>query len=212
VIHRIKWIFKSLPLKKKHIHRHWLSYADDRSVLEGHNYLAQRSKVIMSKLGLFSYINFDSVLSHAEIGRYSCIGPETWVGGIGKHPTDRKSTHRMFYSDNNLAWHGFAYTKNFTEIQKTVIGNDVWIGARCTVLDGVKIGDGAIVATGSVVVKDVEAYAIVGGVPAKLIRKRFNPASIEKLLIERWWDKTEQEIRSMALAGEFSGTYDREMK
>ncbi len=207
MLHRIKWIIRSLFLKKKHIYRHWLSYADESSVLEGHNYLAQRAKIIKSKMGFFSYVNFDSVLSHAVVGRYSCIGPESWVGGIGKHPTDWRSTHRMFYSDNNRAWCGYAYAQEFTEVEKTTVGNDVWIGARCTILDGVTIGDGAIIATGSVVVKDVAPYSIVGGVPAKLIKKRFNSEIIENLLNEKWWDKSKEEVRSMTHEGLFNGEY-----
>jgi chloramphenicol O-acetyltransferase type B len=208
--HRIKWVFRSLLLKKKNIHRHWLSYADEESMLEGHNYLAQRSKVLNSKLGLFSYINFDSVLSHADVGRYTCIGPGTWVGGLGRHPVDWKSTHRMFYSSNNKAWSGYAYTNDFIEVEKTIVGNDVWIGARCTILDGVKVGNGAIVAAGSMVVRDVAPYSIVGGVPAKFIKNRFDLKSIKKLQAEKWWEKSKEEVRAVALSGGYTGRYGEE--
>ncbi|EPZ37468.1 transferase hexapeptide repeat containing protein [Anoxybacillus ayderensis] len=68
------------------------------------------------------------------------------------------------------------------------IGNDVWIGANSIVLDGVKIGDGAIVAAGAVVTKDVPDYAIVGGVPARVIRYRFNEEIIKQLKVIKWWD------------------------
>lgn len=69
-----------------------------------------------------------------------------------------------------------------------VIGNDVWIGYEAVILAGVKIGDGAIIGTRSVVTKDVPPYTIVGGVPAKPIRKRFSDDTIAALLAERWWD------------------------
>ena len=69
-----------------------------------------------------------------------------------------------------------------------VIGNDVWIGYEAVILAGVKIGDGAIIGTRSVVTKDVPPYTIVGGVPAKTIRKRFSDDTIATLLAERWWD------------------------
>ena len=69
-----------------------------------------------------------------------------------------------------------------------VIGNDVWIGHNATIMAGVKIGDGAIIATNSTVVKDVEPYAIVGGNPASEIKKRFQKSIIEKLLELKWWD------------------------
>lgn len=70
----------------------------------------------------------------------------------------------------------------------TVVGNDVWLGRECVVMPGVTIGDGAIVAACSVVAKDVEPYTIVGGNPARLIRKRFSQELIELLLLLRWWD------------------------
>jgi len=205
--HRILWLIRAYFLKNKNIFCHWLSYVDKESVLGGHNYLAQRSKVIKSKLGLFSYINFDSVISNSEVGRFCCIGPESWVGGIGSHPTDWKSTHRMFYSSNNSAWKGFAYKNDFTEVKKTIVGNDVWIGARCTILDGVTIGDGAIIATGSIVVKDVAPYSIVGGVPAKQIKKRFDDETISALLAEKWWDIPINEIKRLSQNGDFYNKY-----
>lgn len=70
-----------------------------------------------------------------------------------------------------------------------VIGSDVWIGARAAILEGVTIGDGAVVAAGAVATKDVPPYAIVGGVPAKIIKYRFDEETIKKLLELKWWDK-----------------------
>lgn len=70
----------------------------------------------------------------------------------------------------------------------TIIGNDVWIGNSVTFMQGIKVGDGAIIATNSVVTKDVPPYAIVGGNPAQVIRYRFEPETIEKLLEIKWWD------------------------
>jgi carbonic anhydrase/acetyltransferase-like protein (isoleucine patch superfamily) len=72
----------------------------------------------------------------------------------------------------------------------------VWIGVGATVLDGLRIGDGAIVGAGAVVVKDIEPYAIYGGVPARLIRRRFSDDDIELLLGFRWWDRDEDWLRS----------------
>ncbi|MCI8497705.1 MAG: CatB-related O-acetyltransferase [Clostridiales bacterium] len=75
-----------------------------------------------------------------------------------------------------------------------IIGNDVWIGFEAVILAGVTIGDGAIIGTRAVVTKDVPPYTIVGGVPAKTIRKRFDDAAITKLLKMRWWDWPEEKI------------------
>lgn len=76
-----------------------------------------------------------------------------------------------------------------------VIGNDVWIGFEVVILAGVKIGDGAIIGTRAVVTKDVPPYSIVGGIPAKVIRKRYSPDIIEQLLSLRWWDWTKDRIK-----------------
>ena len=76
-----------------------------------------------------------------------------------------------------------------------VIGNDVWIGYEAVIMSGVKIGDGAIIGTRALVTKDVPPYAIVGGVPAKPIRRRFDDETIEKLLTLRWWDWDYEKIR-----------------
>ena len=76
----------------------------------------------------------------------------------------------------------------------TVIGNDVWIGNGATIMQGVKIGDGAIIGTNSLVTKDVEPYTIVGGNPAKEIRKRFDDETIQILLALKWWDWDVQKI------------------
>ena len=77
----------------------------------------------------------------------------------------------------------------------TVIGNDVWIGYEAVIMSGVKIGDGAIIGTRAVVTKDVPPYTIVGGVPAKPIRKRFDDATIEKLEAICWWNWGEEKIK-----------------
>lgn len=72
---------------------------------------------------------------------------------------------------------------------KVVIGNDVWIGAYAKIVEGVRIGDGAVIAAGAVVTKDVPPYAIVGGVPAKIIKYRFEEKQIKQLLELKWWNK-----------------------
>jgi hypothetical protein len=204
MMHRLRWLLRLRRLAGEATFGHWLSWVDEASTLEGHNYLAQRAKVIRSHLGLFSYVNYDSIVSNSHIGRYTCIGPASWVGGLGQHPIDRRSTHRMFYSDENKAWSGFCYAENFSENKRTSVGNDVWIGARCMVMDGVHIGDGAIIAAGAVVTANVAPYSIVGGIPAREIRKRFDQNTIDYLLNERWWDKNETSVRLMAIDGGFS--------
>ena len=82
--------------------------------------------------------------------------------------------------------------------QKTIIGNDVWIGERALIKGGIKIGDGAVIGMGSVVTKNVPPYAIVAECPARIIRKRFDEQLIEKLLKIKWWDFDEEIIQNYA--------------
>jgi len=79
-----------------------------------------------------------------------------------------------------------------------VLGNDVWIGANTLIMGGIKVGDGAIIGAGAVVTKDIPAYAIAVGCPAKVIRYRFDEPTIGRLLALQWWNKPDQEIRNLA--------------
>ena len=83
------------------------------------------------------------------------------------------------------------------KLKKTIIGNDVWIGQRVVVKSGCRIGDGAVVGAGAVVTKDVPPYAIVGGVPAKVIRMRFSEDIIERLKEIKWWDYSDDRLKAI---------------
>ena len=78
----------------------------------------------------------------------------------------------------------------------TVVGHDVWIGSEAIVMPGIEIGHGAVIGTRAVVTRDVEPYAVVGGVPARTIRHRFPPEQVEALLRIRWWDWPDDQIRA----------------
>jgi len=147
-------------------------------------------------LGDFSYIANGGRVNNAEVGKFCSIGPDVRIG-LGKHPIRNfVSTHPAFYSQTNASGVSFADRNTFVESERVIIGNDVWIGQGVIVCDGVHIGDGACVAAGAVVSKDVEPYALVGGVPARLIRYRFNTDTIDRLLELRWWDKDTSWIRA----------------
>lgn len=144
--------------------------------------------VAYSSVGSFTYISNDSRIYYAKIGKFCSVGQNVLIG-LGQHPINHLSTSPLFYSIANLHKFEAFYRKQPIEEYKTVnIGNDVWIGTRAIILDGVTIGDGAIIATGAVVTKDVEPYAIVGGVPAKHIKYRFEEPVRKQLIALRWWD------------------------
>lgn len=125
---------------------------------------------------------------HLIIGKFCQFAPSvTFIRNGANHKVSGFSTFPF-----NIFGHGWErYTPALEELPlkgDTVVGNDVWLGTEAMILPGIKIGDGAIIAARSVVSKDVEAYTIVGGNPAKPIRKRFSEEIIEELLRVRWWD------------------------
>lgn len=127
-----------------------------------------------------------------SIGSFSSIAPHVIIAA-GNHPINFKSTSSILYNEKR----GFI-SKN-KDISKQVadvtIGNDVWIASNVIILPGVNISDGAIVAAGSVVNKDVPPYSIVAGVPAKVKKYRFDNITIECLLQEKWWEWSDDKIK-----------------
>lgn len=147
-------------------------------------------------LGDYSYIAGNSQISNARIGKFCSIGPN-FCCGLGIHPTNGISTSPMFYSVAKQ--NGITLTKEdkIEETKQTVIGNDVFIGTNVTILDGVTIGAGVVIGAGAVVVNDIPDYAVAVGVPAKVVKYRFEKEKIEKLLQMRWWDWELSKLQSI---------------
>lgn len=137
------------------------------------------------KIGKYTMIHMNSRLENVVIGNYCSIAHNVMIG-LGEHPIDNFSTSSYFYdSKKTVLENGFHRFKTIN------IGHDVWIGAGAIVLNGINIGNGSIIAAGSVVTKDIPDYAIVIGVPAKVFKYR----NIDKLKIENeWWQLDFKEI------------------
>lgn len=145
--------------------------------------VAAHASVSNTKIDDFSSIGRYSKVVYTDIGKYCAISWDTTINAIS-------------HSYSNLTVNAFPYVphvggfvkERIQEYEKVVIENDVWVGANCVIMPGVKIGNGAIVGAGAVVTKNVPDYAIVVGSPAKIIKYRFSEDVIDKLLIAKWWD------------------------
>ena len=134
------------------------------------NRIGKNTNLNYCSLGDYSYVEKNSDLNFCSIGKFTSIGPNFKVGQ-GIHPTNFLSTHPNFYSKLPHVINPFSNIQRFQENRNTIIGNDVWIGANVLVNDGINIGNGAIIGAGAVVIKDVAPFSIVGGVPAKTLKK-----------------------------------------
>ena len=158
------------------------------STFEGANAIYDHSN-FSGEIGYGSYIgNNCSIIG--TIGRFTSIAAEV-KNTLGVHPfaTPYATTSPMFYSVNKQSGLTFAKEQLFDEMRSPItIGNDCWIGQRVFFVGGLIIGDGAVVLAGAIVTKDVPPYAIVGGVPAKILRYRYDEETIKFLLEKKWWD------------------------
>lgn len=150
------------------------------------------------KIGRYSYISHDSQVVLTKIGSFCSISDHVSIGGA-EHPYSWVSTSPVF-EDVKGCIIKKKLIKHLMDDQKiTCIGNDVWIGHSAIVKAGVTIGDGAVVGAGSVVTKDIPPYAIVGGVPAKIIKYRFDESVVNQLIETKWWNLSDEFIESIAV-------------
>lgn len=176
---------------------------NQKSGFEGKNVIGENT-IFSGYIGRGSYIGPDCII-RAKVGRYTCIGSNVKVIDSVHPTTGFVSIHPMFYSAQKQNGYTYISKQKFEEMKiipgegvPVVIGNDVWIGNSALLMGGVKIGDGAVVAAGAVVTKDINDYEIVGGIPAKLIRKRFDDRQIEALQAIQWWNRDETWIEDHA--------------
>ncbi len=150
------------------------------------------SKFYRSEIGKYSYVGTHTFITNTHIGNFTSISGNCYIGGTC-HPLNWVSSSPVFHKWENILHTNFAKFE-YDIFQETYIGNDVWIVEACKIKAGVHIADGAVIGMGSVLTKDVGPYEIWAGNPAKLIRKRFDDETIEKLLNTRWWNFDEDKV------------------
>ncbi|MBC2656976.1 type B chloramphenicol O-acetyltransferase [Pseudomonas sp. MSSRFD41] len=134
------------------------------------------------------YLPPDEGVDQLIVGSFCSIGSGAAfiMAGNQGHRNEWVSTFPFYWMSEEPA---FAGAQNGYEgAGDTVIGNDVWIGSEAVIMPGIKVGDGAVIGTRALVTRDVEPYAIIGGNPAKTIRKRFDERAVQMLLEMKWWD------------------------
>lgn len=134
-------------------------------------------------IGKHNYIARRDSLYNVEVGNYCCFGPDIHIGGM----------------QHSYWWYSMSpiLSDECKTPERTIIGNDVWLGAGCIIKQGVKIGDGAVVGAGSFVNKDVEPFSIVVGSPAKLLKYRFGEDVREAIINSGYWDKDPEEAKQI---------------
>lgn len=175
-----------------------------KTFFAGFNMIGAGSDIDYSSIGYATYIGKNTFLPNCQIGAYCSIAHNVQLLAFTHPSSEFVSTHPSFFSLQMQA--GFTYVNeqlfkeclyyDFHNKVMAKIGNDVWIGANVIIMGGIEIGDGAIVAAGSVVTKNVMPYEIVGGVPAKTIKMRFNEEEVKFLKEIKWWEKDNNWILS----------------
>lgn len=167
-----------------------------RSRLGRYTEVGARTRLDDVVMGDYSYVVNDADIASAEIGRFCSIAAMTRLNP-GNHPTWRASQSHFTYRASAY-FPGEADEEAFfawRRAQRLTLGHDVWIGHGAIVLAGRSVGTGAVVAAGAVVTKDVPAYAIVAGVPARIVKWRFSPDIAARLEALAWWDWSHAALR-----------------
>ncbi len=152
-------------------------------ILYEYSRVAENASIRHTEVDLYSSLGRYSKITHTKIGKYCSIAWDVTINAVG-HEIHKLTTHSFARRPD----FGFGVKTDTRIYKEVIIKNDVWIGANSVIMPGVTIGNGAIVGAGAVVTKDVPDYAIVVGIPAKVIKYRFSEEIINRLLELKWWD------------------------
>jgi len=183
----IKELLMSRGVEKDKIEPYWHNFS--------HHFDRKARRFGNCEVGKYSYFKGNTTIWNANIGSFCHIGDNCIIGQAGHDPNLITTYPLRYHFSNEISDCALDFTGDRKKLnKKTIIKNDVYIGESVVVVAGVTIGNGAVIASKSLVTKDVDDYVIVGGVPAKLIRTRFKNDQIDTLLKIRWWDSQESEI------------------
>lgn len=154
------------------------------------------SNIVNTIMGRHSFCGYNCEITYCEIGSFTSIANGVIIGG-GMHPIQWVSMSPAFYAGRDSINMKYAEHERET-LNKTIVGHDVWIGQNVLVKQGVTIGTGSVVGMGSVVTKDVPAYSIVAGNPAKVIKMRFSDEVSVQLLDSQWWNLSDEKLKKYA--------------
>lgn len=191
--HFVKGWFKNLTNKKISN----FAFVSSTNIISKCAKINRFVKIKHSEVGNYSYIGPNCDITNTTIGRFCSIADNCRIG-TASHTLNNISSSPIFTLKNNATdtiWVKESIKHN-NEVKPVKIGNDVWIATHVIIKDGITIGNGAIIGAGAVVVKDVPPYAIVGGVPAKVIKYRFEQPVIDKLLELQWWNASDEKLKN----------------
>lgn len=212
---------------KKHIRSYRIKKKYPLSRVDFNSIVCQTSKIeryvvvfpnaqinLNSSVGAFSYIQSGTIIYNTNVGKFCSIAKNVTIGLPG-HPIDFISTNPVFYDYEEGLLPKFL-TKNSINkndvLPKTSIESDVWIGQGAMIKSGITIGTGAIVGAGAIVVKDVLPYSVVGGIPAKHIKYRFEEKIREELISSEWWKLSDDSLEKLNDSFEFPEVFIENMK
>ena len=188
ILKLLNWIFISRIslIKKSKLKASMFTFVQN-SIIGKYCGIEKGVSIYNSEIGDYTYFNKFSRIENCKVGKFSSIGESVKIGGFYKHKQGI-SLHPSFHSKKPPINISFYLDRNFETTNKIIIGNDVFIGTGAYIMDGVEVGDGCIIGAKTIVTKSLEPYSIIVGNPGSIIRKRFNPEQIKKLLKVKWWN------------------------